>query len=260
MNRIVRDQIILMLSKGMRIDRRGLLEYRKPIKIEYDVSSKSADGSARVKIGNTEVVAGVKMEVGEPFPDTPDDGVLIVGVELLPLSNPDFESGPPGIDAIELARIIDRGIRESEAVDLKKLCIKKEEKVWCIFLDVYPINDDGNLFDACAIAAIAALKDTKLPEYDNKKDKINYEKRTNKGLPLKKLPIMVTVLKIENKFLIDPSSDEWDSMDSRLSVTTTEDGKICAMQKGGENKLTLDDIDKMIDIAYDKGKYLRDLI
>ena len=260
MNKMMRDHIISLLEKDMREDGRKLLDYRKPIAIEYGVSSKSAEGSARVKIGETEVVAGVKLEVGEPFPDTPNEGVLIVGVELLPLSNPEFESGPPGINAIELSRIIDRGIRESSAIDLSKLCIKEGEKVWCVFLDIYPINDSGNLFDTCALAALAALKDAKFPEYDTKKGKINYEKRTNKSLPLLKLPVMITVLKIKNKFLVDPDTNEWNSIDARLSVTTTEDGKICAMQKGCDSQLTIEDIDKMIDISIEKAKFLRGLL
>src|SRR3989338_5346357 len=164
MIRVVRDHIRSLAEKGAREDGRDFLEYRKPIKIEYGVSSKSAEGSARVTIGDTEVVAGVKLEVGEPFPDTPDEGVLMVGAELLPLSNPEFESGPPSIDSIELARIIDRGIRESKCIDFSKLCIKKGEKVWMVFIDIYPINDSGNLFDAASLAALAALKDAKFPE------------------------------------------------------------------------------------------------
>jgi len=260
MNKMIRDHIISLLEKDMREDRRKLLDYRKPITLEYGVSSKSAEGSARVRIGETEVVAGVKLDVGEPFPDTPDDGILIIGAELLPLSNPEFESGPPSIDSIELARIIDRGIREGNTIDLKKLCIKEGEKVWAIFLDIYPINDNGNLFDAAALAALAALRDTRFPEYDAKKGKVNYEKRTSKGLPLKKLPIMVTVSKIKNKFIVDPDINEWKSVDARLSVTTTEDGLICAMQKGCEMQLSLDDIEKMIDIATEKGKFLREFL
>ena len=43
--------------------------------------------------------------------------------ELVPFASPMFESGPPREDAIELARVVDRGIRHSEIVDKKKLCI-----------------------------------------------------------------------------------------------------------------------------------------
>lgn len=100
-----------LLQKDLREDGRKTDQYRY-IEVEYGVSAKSAEGSARVKIGNTEVVAGIKMEVGEPFPDKPDQGTIIVNVELLPLSSPEFESGPPDVDSIELSRVVDRGIRE----------------------------------------------------------------------------------------------------------------------------------------------------
>src|SRR3990167_7617811 len=135
MYRELRSHIISLLNADTRLDGRKLTEYRTPIEVEYGVV-KTAEGSARVKIGDTEVIAGVKMEVGEPYPDTPDEGTLIVGAELIPLSNPDFESGPPSIEAVELSRVVDRGLRESHAVDFGKLCIKKGEKVWTILLDI----------------------------------------------------------------------------------------------------------------------------
>jgi len=90
------------------------------------------------------VFAGVKLEIGTPYPDTPDEGGLMINTELIPLSNPEFESGPPGIQAIELSRVVDRGIRESKAIDMKKLCIEPKEKVWTVIVDIIPINDEGN--------------------------------------------------------------------------------------------------------------------
>ncbi|MBU3941692.1 MAG: RNA-binding protein, partial [Nanoarchaeota archaeon] len=134
-----KDHILDFLEKGIRFDGRKLDEYR-PIKIERGFSE-NAEGSARVTIGDTEVLAGVKMSIMEPYPDTPDEGTMMINVELLPLSNPDFEPGPPGIQAIEIARVVDRGIRESKAIDTKKLCLKKREKVWSITVDICPIND-----------------------------------------------------------------------------------------------------------------------
>jgi len=257
---IVSEHIRNLLKKGKRLDGRGFEEYRKDIKIEYGVS-KNAEGSARVKIGNTEVIAGVKMDISEPYPDVPDKGSMSVNVELLPLSNPNFELGPPGIQAIELARaVIDRGIRESDALDFKSLCIKKGEKVWFFLIDVYSLNDEGNLADAMGLAALAALKDARFPKYDPKTGEIDYKEKTNKRVVLKELPIPVTILKIEDKFLVDPILDEEKVTDARLTVTTTKDGRICALQKGGEKSLSMNDIDKMVDIAIRKGKELRKLL
>ena len=234
MNEETKNHVITFLEKDIRFDGRKLEEYRK-VTLEYGIS-KNAEGSARVKIGDTEVLAGVKLSVGEPFPDTPDKGVLIVGVELLPMSSPKFDLGPPGIQAIELARVVDRGIRESGALDVEKLCIEKRKKVWLVIIDIITINDDGNLFDAASLAAFAALKDTKFPKYDG--NEINYKEKTSKTLPIQKEPVGITIVKIGDKLIVDPTTEEEEVLDARLTVTTTTDGTICAMQKGGDVPLS----------------------
>ena len=249
MTSMMHDHIAALLENEMREDGRKPLEYRKPVKVEYDISPKSAEGSARVTIGDTIVVAGIKLEVGEPFPDTPDEGNLMVNVELTPLSNPEFELGPPNVEAIELARVVDRALREGHALDTAKLCIEKGKKVWTVIIDLYPINDAGNLFDAGSLAALAALKNATFPTYDKKTEKIDYKKKTKTGLPLAHQPLEVTVLKIKNKCIVDPTTEEWKVLDARLTVGLLENGTICAMQKGGPKALTSDEISKMIDIA-----------
>ncbi|MEA3379169.1 MAG: exosome complex protein Rrp42 [Nanoarchaeota archaeon] len=247
-----------LAKKGIRVDGRKLDEYRKPIEVEYGISSRSAEGSARVKMGDTEVVAGVKIDVGEPYPDKLDEGTIMVNVELLPFSSPKFESGPPGIKAIELARVVDRAIRESGALDFKKLCIKKGEKIWLVMIDIYPINAAGNLFDACSLAALAALKDAKFPELVN--GEIDYKKRSKKSLPLKKLPLECTVYKIKDKLFIDPIAEEEEAVTARLTVGVMDNGNVCAMQKGGEEELDLETIKKMIELAIEKTAKLREAL
>ncbi len=253
----VKEYIVSLLSKDKRVDGRKLEEFRKPIIVETGVSI-HAEGSARVLIGNTEVMAGVKMAVGTPFPDTPDQGVLITGAELLPLSNPDFESGPPGGPATELARVVDRGIRESKMIDTKKLCIKEGELVWMIYLDIYTVNDDGNLLDASALAAVAALRNAVLPKLEN--NKVVYGEFTKEKLPLKRMPITCTLYKIGQRFVVDVNTKEEKAVDARLTVAVSEDDIINALQKGGSKGLTLEEIDTMIDVAIKKTKELRKVL
>ncbi len=242
-----------MISKGVRLDGRKFDEYRN-VEVEYGISP-SAEGSARVKLGDTEVIAGVKMSIERPFPDTEEEGILMVSAELLPLSSPEYESGPPSIKSIELARVVDRAIRESKALDVKKLCIKKAEEVWTVMIDVYPINDAGNLFDAASLAAIAALKNARIPPV--KDGKVDYKKKGTKSLPLKKdLPIECTIIKVGDKLIVDPSNEEEKLMEARLTVGTI--GKdLCAMQKGGVEGLTEDEINEMMAIAVKKTDELR---
>ncbi len=255
---ITKNRIINYLSKGKRFDGRSNFDLRE-IKIEKDIS-KNAEGSARVKLGNTEVIAGVKLDVMEPYTDSEDSGVLITTAELLPLSSERFERGPPRIEAIELARIVDRGIRESGYTDFKKLCIKKGEKVWGVFLDIYSINDAGNLMDASCLAAITALKLAKMPKYNEKTDKVSYGELTNKKLPLtESMPLTLTFHKIGDELLLDPTMKEEAVSDVRLTIAISPLNKrptINALQKGKEGTLSEEEISQIINKALEKYKSL----
>ncbi|MBW3012809.1 exosome complex protein Rrp42 [Candidatus Woesearchaeota archaeon] len=250
------EHIKELAKKGFRIDGRKFDQYRD-VKIETDII-KTAEGSARVRMGETDVIVGIKLETGTPFPDKPEDGTIMVGAELRPLANPDFESGPPGVDSIELARIVDRGIRESCAIDFKKLCITPGEKVWLVLIDITPINAAGNLFDAAGLAAIAALKTTRFPKLEG--DAINYKELTDTPLPLQFSPIPVTVSKINGIFFVDLTDEEESAIDARLTISTTEDGTLCALLKGEDVPLSPEEISQMVDIALIKSKELRALL
>ena len=254
---ITKKRIAEYLSSGKRFDNRELLEYRD-IVIETGIS-KNAEGSARVKFGETEVLAGVKLDFSAPYTDSEEEGTFMTTVELLPLSSERFEPGPPRIEAIELARVVDRGIRESGFIDFKKLCIKKGEKVWTVFLDIYSINDAGNLLDAAALAAITALKDAKMPVYDEKLERVKYGEWTKNKLPLgKSMPFTMTFHQVNDTVILDPAREEEDAADLRLSiaVSSDEDGKpaINAMQLGKDAGLKIENAEKIIEMAEKKFK------
>jgi exosome complex component RRP42 len=248
---IKKDYVLSKLKDGERIDGRKLDEIR-PIEIETDIISK-AEGSALVRLGDTQVIVGIKMQPGEPFPDIPDKGVIITNAELVPLASPTFEAGPPDETSIELARVVDRGIRESEAVDLTKLCIEEGEKVWMIFIDIHALDDDGNLVDASALAAISALLNTTVPA-----------KRFDLGddfpLPVRNLPISITSLVIGDKFLIDPTRDEMSVGYSLITITSDKDSHIVAMQKSGSYLLSEQKFYELIDVSVEKAKEVRELL
>ncbi|HLD00716.1 MAG TPA: exosome complex protein Rrp42 [Candidatus Nanoarchaeia archaeon] len=253
---INKDLVPELASQGKRLDNRRLDEYREPILVETDISW-TAEGSAKVQIGKTVVMAGVKLSIEKPYNDTSDEGGITVNAELLPLSSPEYETGPPSIKAIELARVTDRGIREAKAIDFKKLCIEPGVKAWFVVIDIITINDDGNLFDASALAVLAALKSAKFPEVDPETGAIDYKKKTDKSLPLTKEPLTVTVYKVKGKLMVDPNKYEEQAYDARLTVASDSKGTISALQKGGFHPLTAEDISQMVDIALDKAKFLR---
>ncbi len=251
MSEIKRDHMLKLVAEGKRLDGRGVSDVRD-IQILTDVIE-SADGSARVKLGKTEVIAGVKIIPGTPFPDTPNIGVLTTGAELIPMAHPTFESGPPGEDAIELARVVDRGIRESGMVDVEALCIVPGEEVWMCFVDIYALDYDGNLFDAANLAAVCALKTATIPGEQ-------YGKGENKPLPITCLPISITEAKVGNTLIVDPNFDEEQIATARLTVTTDDNGNFRAMQKGGCGSITLDELSLCLDRAVEKGAEIRKII
>jgi exosome complex component RRP42 len=252
--RVRQRQIGQLLDAGKRLDDRGVGDYRE-IKVEQGIIER-AEGSARVLLGKTEVLVGIKIETGEPFPDTPNEGVQTVNAELVPLASAAFEPGPPDENSIELARIVDRGIRESKAIDTTKLVIEAGKKVFVIFIDVYVLNHDGNLIDASALAAVAALLNTKMPNYEIKDGEVKI-KTGYTPLPIKSRPITVTIGKINDKLIVDPWLEEEQIMDARISLAINDDGKICAVQKGCSGYFTQQEITEAIKIAQKKVAELR---
>jgi len=284
---IKRDYITKLAEQGKRIDGRTFDSYRT-IDIETKVVNK-AEGSARVKIGNTQVLCGIKMDIGEPFSDTPTTGVMSTAAEFVPLASPDFESGPPRQDAIELARVVDRGVRESQVIQLEKLCIAPGEKVWLVFIDIHILDYDGNLFDAASLGALAALLTTKVPvsrflKTLNEKERASWQQQLadiyripgidevpfgtdetstehNKvedfPLPMIEPPISCTAVKINDFVLFDPCFDEEVIADARLTVATDHKGDLRAMQKGLSGSFTREEIQKVIKGALDNGQEIR---
>ena len=256
--RVKKKRIIEFLSNGKRLDGREPTQYRE-IQIESGVIER-AEGSARVRLGKTEVVVGVKIDTGTPFPDVPDKGVLTVNAELVPLASPSFEPGPPGENAVELARVVDRGIRESKAIDLEKLCVEPGKKVFIVFIDVYVLNHDGNLIDASALAALAALLNTKMFKYTVEEGEI-VKKPGYTPLPVTNYPISVTFAKIGDKLVLDTGLDEEQVMDARLTMALDKDGNICAIQKGGgSGYFTKEEILEASKIALEKTAELRKIV
>jgi exosome complex component RRP42 len=256
--RVKKKRIVELLASGKRSDGRGLTEYRD-LNIEPGVIER-AEGSARVRLGKTEVIVGVKISTGTPFADVPNKGVLTVNAELVPLASPDFEPGPPGENAVELARVVDRGIRESKAIDLEKLCVESGKLVFVVFIDVYVLNHDGNLIDASAIAALAALMNTKMFKY-KVEDCAIVKKPGYTPLPMVDYPIAVTFAKIGNTLVMDTELDEEQVMDARLTITMNKDGHVCAMQKGGgSGYFTKEEILEAVKIASEKTAELRKLV
>jgi exosome complex component RRP42 len=241
--------ILDLAAAGKRLDGRGPDEYRK-VSIEPGFVA-SADGSALVHLGDTTVLAGIKLEPGKPFPDTPNAGVLTTNAELIPLSNPTFEPGPPQPGAIEVSRVVDRAIRAAETIDLTRLCVTPNEKCWTCFTDVHVLDHSGNLIDASLLAAVSALARTTVPAKRFGIAEADYP------LEVQHLPIECTFVRLGDTIVVDPTFDEEQAAQGRITVATDETGRIVAMQKGLVGAFSPDDIKEVVRRAFVHGERLR---
>lgn len=249
-----KQQMWESISKGKRLDGRDLDQIR-PIEIEVGLIKK-ANGSARVKLGNTEVVAGVKVETGEPFEGLENKGALILSAEVLPTASPYIEPGPPDEETVELARVVDRGIRESEMLDLTKLVLISGEIVYVIFVDCSIINADGNLFDATSYAVVSALSDSKLPVFEIRDKKV-VDTGEKQNPPIATLPVSITAVRIGDSIILDPTAEEEACMDSRITITTNSDHNFAAIQKGSTGAFTVEQLKRAAATARIKGEEIR---
>ncbi len=257
MHDIKKGILLDLLVKGQRIDDRAFDEYR-PISVTKGVID-SAEGSALVKIGKTQILAASKITVATPFSDRPKEGIFNVNCEFLPLASPNFESGPPNEDSIELARVTDRGIRSAEIEGNNQITANffmEEGKVLALYLDIYVLDHAGNMTDTASLAAISALLNTKIPKYS---EGVLIRDEFSGKLELKHYPIATTFVKIGKYFLVDPTKEEMLAADTKLTINTTQNSQIAAIQKT-KGALSKDEVLEAVDIAFKKGEEIRKYI
>ena len=227
-----------LAKKGLRLDERGYLD-RREVNIKTGIIN-HADGSASVSIGNTRVIAGVKVLPGVPYPDKPDEGSLVVNFEASDLAS-NYPVADKILYSVEIGRVTDRAIRESKMIDMKKLAIEPGVKSLFVYIDLYAINNDGNLLDAANLAAVAALLTTKYKAEGSE---------TELTLPIDrdKIPFSSTFVKIENRIFFDPNQLEENISDARLTVGVSD--AVNSIQKGGDGFFTLEEVDFCVEKAF----------
>lgn len=242
-------------QEDIRLDGRRPYEYRN-----LAISFGKVDGSSDVQLGDTRVMAFVSGQLVQPYMDRPSEGSLSIFTEFSPMADPSFEPGRPSEFAVEFGRIVDRGLRESRAVDTESLCVVAGKLVWSIHIDLHILDNGGNLLDASNIAALAALMTFRRPDCtmagDDGHKVIVHPTEVREPLPLivHHLPISVTFAIFDNAdiVVVDPSHFEEAVMEGRLTATLNTNGDICAIQKRGVG-VSQSVIMKCIRIAYVKA-------
>lgn len=135
------------LSKGVRPDGRGLL---KPRRSDSHVGSiSSINGSARVQIGRTVVLAGIQCEPTPPAETEPTRGRVIVSLDLAALCSPAVggvvaRGGVGGAGRLEreyapLLELLQR-IATGGLIEMDSLCAVEGRAVWTCFCDLYVLE------------------------------------------------------------------------------------------------------------------------
>ncbi|XP_017976069.1 PREDICTED: exosome complex component RRP45A isoform X2 [Theobroma cacao] len=205
------------LLSEVRIDGRKPFEFRNII-----INFGSEDGLAEVQLGQTRVMGVVTAKLVQPYQDRPNEGTLTIYTEFSPMADPSFETGRPGESAVELGRIVDRGLRESRAVDTESLCIVAGKLVWGIRIDLHILDNGG---PECSLGG------------EDGQEVIIHPPEMIEPLPLivHHLPIAITFgfFIDESIVVIDPTHNEEAVMAGRMIATVNANGDICAIQKAG---------------------------
>lgn len=249
----------------VRADGRELLQQRK-IRVQFRRSE--SESQAEVQLGRTRVIGNVHGEIVPPFPDRPTEGFLHFAVELSPMASPSFEAtasagrgAASSVAAAELARLVERGVRESRALDTEALAVVAGEKVWSITCHVHVVDHGGNLVDAASLAAIAALMHYRRPEVAVKEGTnggvtvYSVDEHAAVPLSLHHIPISISFCFLlpaanthnsngdddemnadedgEPIIFMDPTDREERITDARMSFTFNSFRELCAVHKIG---------------------------
>ncbi|TNN63508.1 Exosome complex component RRP43 [Liparis tanakae] len=249
------------LKENCRPDGRELSEFRTTTLNIGSIST--ADGSALVKVGNTTVICGIKAELTNPTVEAPGKGYIVPNVDLPPLCSSQFRPGAPGEQAQAASQFIADVIESSEVIQTEDLCIERGKLCWVLYCDMMCLDYDGNLLDACIVALLAALKNTKLPEVtigsETSLPEVDLEKR--RGLRIHKHPVAASFGVFDDSILIvDPTAEEESLSTARLTVVTDDEERLCIVHKPGGTPLSGEKLQECINRATARQREIQKLV
>ncbi|CAO3692917.1 unnamed protein product [Rhizopus stolonifer] len=244
------------IQQDCRADGRARLEYRHMV-LETGLLSQ-ASGSARCPLGDSDVLVGVKVEIGEIEHNQPNQGRVICNVECSPSASQQFEGR--GADEINnsLTMAIDRIFNGPQSgLDLQKLCIIPGQQCWIIYIDAMVMDAAGNLLDCIVMTTRAALYNARIPKTEIQDlGEGDYEFEVmddvDEAEPIagwENSPISVTLYKIADRYIIDPTILEELCSQVTLTVGVNKDGSVCGIQKGSNGSIEPSLLTEMIQTA-----------
>ncbi|TVU01002.1 hypothetical protein EJB05_53561 [Eragrostis curvula] len=247
------------IAQDIRTDGRRRLQFRA-LSVETGVIPQ-ANGSARVRLGGTEVIASVKAELGKPSILHPEKGKVNIFVDCSPTAEPMFEGRGSEELSAELSVSLQRCLLGGKsgagaAIDLSSLIVVDGKVCWDLYIDGLVISSDGNLLDALAAAIKVALSDTGIPKVNvslsaasDDEPEVDVSDEEFLQFDTSSVPVIITLTKVGRQYIVDATSEEESQMSSAVSVSVNRHGNICGLTKRGGAGLDPSVIFDMISVA-----------
>ncbi|KAL2316545.1 hypothetical protein Fmac_030421 [Flemingia macrophylla] len=251
------------IAQDLRCDGRKRLAYR-PISVETGVIPQ-ANGSARVRMGATDVIASVKCRLNFESQACCNlikekSRYILTAVQLQSQLLRSHSIGFRGRGGDELAAELSIALQRcllggksgtavvlmlvfffsGAGINLSSLIVVERKICWDLYIDGLVVSSDGNLLDALGAAIKAALSNTGIPRVqvaaetsNNEQPEVDVSDEEFLQFDTAGIPVIVTLTKVGRHYIVDATSEEESQLSSAVSISANRQGNICGMTKRG---------------------------
>jgi len=130
---------------------------RTSFELEREVTFQEHENYLAVKSESSCVYMAYSKTIAKPYPEKPSEGCFQILLDKTKKND-------------ILMNFLHRLYVQSKCIATEELCIKFSQEVYCINIDIYPVQTDGNLFKLCVeginrILKILEIKTFFIPKY-----------------------------------------------------------------------------------------------
>ncbi|KAG6374911.1 hypothetical protein JVT61DRAFT_3644 [Boletus reticuloceps] len=166
-----------------------------------------------------------------------------------------------------MTRMLDKILRQSDAIDKESLCILAGQRVWHLRLTVHCLADAGNMLDCACPAGIVAFKHFRRSEVEVIGDVVVVSCTCTARAPVQPAihhtPFCVTFAFFPDpttRPVVDPSLLEQRLSAGAMSIALNAQREICVLHKVGGVLTAPDEILQLLNVAVGIAKELDQLV